>query len=410
MKTLLLTLLTVLPALADSLPTLRTQGFTGDDFRIEVTGSVTSAVTVEVSPDLANWGLLSVLTPASVLPAVIGDPRTADPRFYRAFVAQSQRLGEVGAGYYDVEIFGQPPRITFADSAIGTVWVGRLRPQDGLFETPTGRDQHVENFMTPLFTSSNGPEWGVDATGASVYFTKRNGNQPQLWRAPLVEFGDLTAAPLTAGSISRLSPLPRIDPARATTRLIYIRGTYATGKIATLDASSPGTERELEDVVKGVSGPRWIPGSDDFVLAMANGQIGRYVLADNEIVPLTNDMGSGPKTDPFAFRAPEMGNEVLIVAIENQQKRRRLSAPGQRGRSMGAPRHHPRARRLRRDFCVFRRALHRWRAQLFFPASATGPSDAPDRHRLLHLGLCHGRGERRAPVPPDRRRHTRAPH
>ncbi len=316
-----LILLTALHASAADLPTLTPSGFTGDEFRLEVTGTVTSSVNVEVSNDLVNWGLLAVLTPSSAMPAVLSDPAAAgrERRFYRAFVAESQRLGETGAGYYDVEILSQPPRITFADSAIGTVWVGRLRPEDGLFDTATGRDQHVANFMTPLFTSSNGPEWGVDAGGASVYFTKRNGTQPQIWRAPLTNTGDLTASPLTSGDIGRLSPLPRNDSTQSTTRLIYLKGTYATGKIATLDVSNPGVEKKLDGVVKGVSGPRFIPGSDDFVLAMENGQLGHYVVATDTIVRLTDDAGSGPMTDPFAFRAPEMGNQVLIVAIENQQ-------------------------------------------------------------------------------------------
>ena len=86
-----------------------------------------------------------------------------------------------------------------------------------------------------------------------------------------------------------------------------------SGKIASLMAKG------LDGVVKGVSGPRFIPGSDDFVLAMENGQLGRYVVATDTIVRLTDDAGSGPMTDPVAFRAPEMGNQVLIVAIENRQ-------------------------------------------------------------------------------------------
>jgi len=215
-------------------------------------------------------GAVRGAAPAACAPA---PPSAACP-----FAVSDVRMGAAGAAYFDGEILQNPPRMTFMDAVDGAVWVARLDPATGDFVTANGRDILVSSTSTSLTQSGNGPEWGVDAAGAAVYFTRPSTGVAQIWRAPLAE-GSMAATPLTSGTLPRLSPLPRNEPGAASTPVVYLQGDYATGDVALQDSADPTRETVLDAVDKGVSGPRFIPGSPDVVFASTAGQLQRYIAA-----------------------------------------------------------------------------------------------------------------------------------
>ncbi|MDZ4759935.1 MAG: hypothetical protein SGJ21_02540 [Alphaproteobacteria bacterium] len=235
------------------------------------------------------------------------------------FQPQCVTLGQPGQGVFDGEVLSDPARMVFTDTfSGGAMWVAALDPRTGLFVTPTGRDQRVAEDVTPLTRIFNGGEWGRDREGAAVYFTKQTNGVDQLWRAPLTSAATLTATPLTSGR-ERGSPMPRRDPQADSTQMLFIQDGYQRGTLAWLDRKQPTeTEAQLQDVDKGMSGPRFITGSADLVYATTKGQIARFRTATNESVVLTQD--SGKKGDPFAWAAPELGGKIAVVAIEDMAR------------------------------------------------------------------------------------------
>ena len=235
------------------------------------------------------------------------------------FQPQCVTLGQPGQGVFDGEVLSDPARMVFSETATGgTMWVAALDPRTGLFVTPTGRDQRVADDVTPLGRIFNGGEWGRDKDGAAVYFTKAKDGVDEIWMAPLTPAGDLHAVPLTTGR-ERGSPMPRRDSNADSTQMLFIQDGYARGSLAVLDRKRPvQSEAVLRDVDKGMSGPRFIPGSPDLVFATTDGQIARFRTASGDSIVLTHD--GGRKGDPFAWAAPELGGRTAVVAIEDEAR------------------------------------------------------------------------------------------
>lgn len=228
-----------------------------------------------------------------------------------AFVPECVQLGDPSLAYYDAEVLSQPPRLTFVDAIKnGTHWLATLDPVTGEFVSADGRDQQVATGVTSLVKATNGAEFGVDQSGAALYFSKEVDAVDQVWRAPLMPEGDLVATPLTTGEPARLSPLARIDPGAKSTRILYATGSATpAATLAWLDTGVAGVEHPFAGIDQGVSGPRWIPGSDDFLIATQPGQIARYDTATDSAVVLTRAKrpirsDSSPRSCPRPSSSP----------------------------------------------------------------------------------------------------------
>jgi hypothetical protein len=225
-----------------------------------------------------------------------------------------KRMGAAGFQYIDPEILSSEDLMTFQDPS-GSVWIGRLDPASGLFRAADGRDVLMDRGALSLRESYNGPEFGVDAGGWSLFYTKNKDGVPQVWRSRLVG-GKPEAAAVTADRQRRQSILASKNAQAATTRLLYIQGRLGNGHFYWLDMDRPGSETPVVRL-KEVDSPRWIDDTQQFVFAETGGSDGGQLkLVDTTTGrgrTITND--AGVKTFAYGWKAPEYGGQILVLAL-----------------------------------------------------------------------------------------------
>ncbi len=230
---------------------------------------------------------------------------------------QDVPIGVLTTQYIDPEFSSRERQIVF-QTHVGSVWVGDIDPQTGLLVTASGKDYLLATGAAPLVSTAQGPEFGRDSTGASVYFTKTYNFGLQLWRSRL-EDGVAKTERITGGVMPRRTVCPSANPELESVSLLYLRGPSTNFSWASTDERSPGSELLMPEILSGVSGPRWIPGTDEFIYLLdvdGSREIAKTNAATGESRILTND--GGEKVDMFPFRAPEFDNEVLFFANVNQ--------------------------------------------------------------------------------------------
>ncbi|GAB3222636.1 hypothetical protein [Spirosoma arcticum] len=239
-------------------------------------------------------------TPAAVTPAILAD----------------RRISPEGLSYQDIEIDNARKTAVYLRGETSEIWLANLNAANGGFALANGADLRMATGAAPFnLNNVNGPEFGDNANGWGVYYTKTNGSVYQLWRST-PDATTATETPLTTGNLLRSGVLASTNRQLSQTRLIYIRKT--DNKIMWSDENNPTAEVELPGAVAGVSGPRSLPNSPDIVFCTTNGQIARYSTATKTVQTLTND--SGTKTDAFGWLAPEYGGDLLLFAIVDQTR------------------------------------------------------------------------------------------
>lgn len=230
---------------------------------------------------------------------------------------QDVRIGTADTQYVDPEFSSAARQMVF-QSRVGSVWVGDIDPKTGLLLNPSGKDQLLATGAAPLISTAQGPEFGRDSTGISVYFTKMYNLRLQLWRSRLVD-GVPHTERVTSGLTARRTVCASANTDLDSVRLLYLRGSATNFVWASAVESDPSDELLMPEIVSGISGPRWIPGTDDVIyLTEVSGslEIARTNSVTGDTRILTND--GGVKVDMFPFRAPEFDNEVLFFANINQ--------------------------------------------------------------------------------------------
>jgi len=227
----------------------------------------------------------------------------------------AQMISPAGASYIDPEFLSSENKMAFQTTG-GYVWLSDLDPFSGLPVTPTGLDILIDTGATPLIISINGPEFGTDQNGWSVFYTKPNGSNPQTWRADY-NGTTVTRTPLTAGNDSRLSALATKAPGSDGIRLLYSVGpSLSNGQMAWTDEDSPADETVVDSADNGV---RWIDGTRSFVYIKQTGtDAGQLFFYDTETqneIMLTNDTET--KTYSYGWYASEYDNELLVLAVLN---------------------------------------------------------------------------------------------
>ncbi len=228
---------------------------------------------------------------------------------------EAERVSGPGVHLIDPEVLSEQEAIVSQDGG-GNAWFARIDPRTGRFRYGDGREQLIDfGLPTPLI-SYNGPEFGCDAAGWAVFYTKSVSGIPQTWRATLGETG-FTTVPLTSGP-PHLAALASRNPAAPHTRLLVLRGSWENGgMLSWLDESDPQTEHDIEFVVGRASTLHWVHGSNDFVVSWrggpAAGQVARYDAAADRLITITNDAGF--KSNPWGWHAPEFGGALLVLAV-----------------------------------------------------------------------------------------------
>jgi hypothetical protein len=218
------------------------------------------------------------------------------------------RIGDVSNSYIDPEAYAAERLLTFQDQT-GGIHVAAIDQATGAFASSDGRESRLDSGAWPVGETFNGPEFGIDANGWAIYYTKANGGVASLWRATTAG-----AQPLTSGN-RRQTVLASKDASAAQTRLLYIRGTLDAGELAWMDEDDASSETLLGPVDGGV---RWIDGTRSFARIVDTGpDAGQVALVDTvagSVRTITDDAGS--KSFAVGFRGPESGRLRLLALVD----------------------------------------------------------------------------------------------
>ncbi|MCI0508026.1 MAG: serine hydrolase, partial [Gammaproteobacteria bacterium] len=231
-----------------------------------------------------------------------------------AWAPEVRQLGDTGAQYIDPEILGGENLMTFQDQS-GKVWVARLDPVSGLFSSVDGKDMLMAEGALSVRQTYNGPEFGLDKNGWSVFFTKAVNDVPQVWRSRLSD-GKPQAQPLYTDSQRRQSVLASKNEQASEIDLLYVQGKLGDGHFFWADGNRAASETKVVRL-KEVDSPRWIDNTMKFVFVESDGKdAGQIKLVDTElgkVSTITND--AGVKSFAYGWRAPEFDDELLVLAL-----------------------------------------------------------------------------------------------
>lgn len=229
-----------------------------------------------------------------------------------AVVVASDESATLWRDAIDPEIHNDAALMIYQDPR-GTIWLEQLDPHTGLAKTGAASRTQLDTGAANLRQTFNGPEFGIDAGGWSIFYTKPHRGNLQLWRARLID-GRPQAEPVFRDGQRRQSVLVSKNEDAATTRLIYIKGDIPSGAFHWADVSAP--ERETRVVrTLGVDSPRWIDGTLSFVFAEADarGQLKLHDTLSGRTTIISADTGT--KSFAYGWRAPELGGEFLVLSL-----------------------------------------------------------------------------------------------
>jgi dienelactone hydrolase len=216
----------------------------------------------------------------------------------------------------DPEIHQNESLMTYQDSR-GAIILEHLDPKTGRADANKARIQ-LDTGAANLRQTFNGPEFGTDANGWAVFYTKASGDDFQLWRARLVD-GNAHAAPVFRDGQHRQSVLASKSTDAKSTRLIYVKGGVKDGAFHWADVSVP--ERETRIIrTMGVDSPRWIDDTLSYVFAEAEGpdkgQIKMRDTVTGKTTVISGDVGE--KSFAYGWKSPEFGGEILVLSLINR--------------------------------------------------------------------------------------------
>jgi predicted dienelactone hydrolase len=213
----------------------------------------------------------------------------------------------------DPEIHQNKTLMTYQDSR-GAILLEHLDPKTGLADGNKARIQ-LDTGAANLRQTFNGPEFGSDANGWGVFYTKASGDGFQLWRARLVD-GKAHAEPVFRDRQHRQSVLASKSTDAKSTRLIYIKGGLKDGAFHWADVSAPDRETRIVRTM-GVDSPRWIDDTLSFVFAEAEGpdkgQLKMHDTVTGRTTIISGD--AGEKSFAYGWKSPGFGGETLVLSL-----------------------------------------------------------------------------------------------
>ncbi|MEN1705056.1 MAG: hypothetical protein AAGJ54_06020 [Planctomycetota bacterium] len=236
-----------------------------------------------------------------------------------AALAQTVEVIDLGERYADPELLQEENLMVFQTGS--AAWIGTIDPATGLFAEGDGRNWLVDPTISSLFDARNGPEFGLDRDGWSIFYNETVNGRVVITRAtPTGPFGSPFArAMLTDVAFDRVNQLPSQDASADRTWVLYGRGlpTGFDRDIAYLDELDPMTDLLITPLRPGFAGFRWIDNTSLLLSTVAdggpaNGQIVLIDAATGDREIITNDAGT--KFDPYGWIAPEFGGAMLAIA------------------------------------------------------------------------------------------------
>jgi hypothetical protein len=221
------------------------------------------------------------------------------------------RISPSGESWIDPEILHSGNKLTYQTSA-GQVWIADLDPVSGLFRSGNGRDVLVDSNATSPTLTLNGPEFGIDRDGWSLFYTKEHEGVPQIWKADPLG-GGLRHTVLTSGPRRHQSALASKNDTAASTRVLFTIG-FLNGQMAWGDDDIPGSETIIDSVDRGV---RWIDNTNSLVYVKQTGAAkGELAIYDTDSETETIITADGiPKSHPYGWHAPEYEGALAVAVM-----------------------------------------------------------------------------------------------
>lgn len=228
-------------------------------------------------------------------------------------------IGVQGHSYIDVEFYSRKNVVTFVDEN-RQAWLANLNPVTGDFMSPDGRDTLIDGNLTPLSTSFNGPEFGIDSDSWALFYTKNVMNTPQIWMATVLPTG-VNRELLTEDKLPRLSVLASKNTFDDVVRLLYSQGGFSLteGKLAWLKAAEFNAAETIVDFID--TGARWIDDTLSFTFIRQSGpDRGQVVIYDTETSLATTITDTTDELSyAYGWIAPEY-NELLVLVVVNDTR------------------------------------------------------------------------------------------
>ncbi len=224
-----------------------------------------------------------------------------------AFILEDFRVGLTGTSYLATDFLSGAGRFAYQDGD-NALRHDAINLASGL---PAQAPVLIASGLTPLANPLVGPQWGLAAGSASLFYTKPGaGARSQIWRAMPGAPTEVT----TTTTFDSFGPRASRDLADSAAQIAFMAGPTASWA----NVSPPRPASAIPFHSGGVGNGRWIPGTDDLAYAgtppgAAVPQIARLRTATNTPVLISNDAGA--KSDVWAFRAPEFGDALCYAAV-----------------------------------------------------------------------------------------------
>lgn len=224
-----------------------------------------------------------------------------------AFILEDIRVGATTTSYLATDFLSSAGRFAFQDGT-NALRHDAINLANGF---PAQAPVLVDSGLTPLANPLVGPQWGLAAGGASLFYTKPGaGARSQIWRA----MPGAPAALTTTTTFDSFGPRASRDIADSAAQVAFAAGTTASWA----NIAPPRTVNTIPFHSGGADNGRWIPDSADLAYAgtppgAGVPQIGRLRTATNTPVQISNDLGT--KSCVWAFRAPEFGGALCYAAV-----------------------------------------------------------------------------------------------
>ncbi|MBL9201493.1 MAG: sulfatase-like hydrolase/transferase [Opitutaceae bacterium] len=224
-----------------------------------------------------------------------------------AFILEDFRVGSTSTSYLATDFLSGAGRFAYQDGG-NALRHDAIDPVSGL---PAQAPVLVDSGLAPLANPLVGPQWGLAAGSASLFYTKPGaGARSQIWRA----MPGAPAALTNTTAFDSLAPRASRDLSDSAAQIAFMAGATASWA----NVAPPRTVNTIPFHSGGAGNGRWIPDTSDLAYAgtppgSTVPQIVRLRTATNTPVQISFD--GGAKSDVWAFRAPEFGGALCYAAV-----------------------------------------------------------------------------------------------
>lgn len=265
----------------------------------------------------ATMVVLTAATAAGPIETEAATPRTSGAPVSTAAAAAgpTHAISPPGESWLDPEILRLSTGeglITWQDGVSRDIWVARLDPHTGLPDLASRWRMGTE--AAPLTSTYNGPEFGVDARGWSVYYSQ-GATGTQAARGWL-EGGKPAHEVLTRGS-EHFTPLATKHEGASSTRLLLLRRPPSWGTAGWLDVASPDDGHDIAFLAARTDGDlRWIDGTFAYVANFHPAHPGQLAVVDTATGEVTRvSEETGRISDPYGWKAPEAAGSLFVLGV-----------------------------------------------------------------------------------------------